>query len=54
MISVWPPVAPEDSVLAAFVGLDWADQKLDLVLYDQRGGKPEHRELIQTPEAIDE
>ena len=43
-----------DSVFAAFVGLDWADQKHDLVLYDQRGGKPEHRELVQTPEAIDE
>jgi transposase len=54
MISVSPPVAPENSVFAAFVGLDWADQKLSLVLYDQRGGKPEHRELIQTPEAIDE
>ena len=54
MISVSPPVAPENSVFAAFVGLDWADQKHSLVLYDQRGGKPEHRELIQTPEAIDE
>jgi transposase len=54
MISVSPPVAPENSVFAAFVGIDWADQKHSLVLYDQRGGKPEHRELIQTPEAIDE
>ena len=54
MISISLPVAPENSVFAAFVGLDWADQKHDLVLYDQHGGKPEHRELVQTAEAIDE
>ena len=54
MISISSPVAPENSIFAAFVGIDWADQKHDLVLYDQRGGKPEHRELVQTPEAIDE
>jgi transposase len=54
MITVSQPVPPEDSVFAAFIGLDWADQKHDLVLYDQRSGKPEYRELIQTPEAIDE
>jgi transposase len=54
MIAVSPPVAPEDSVFAAFVGLDWADQKHDLVLYDPRGGKPEQQQLPHTPEAIDE
>jgi hypothetical protein len=54
MISVSPHVAPENSVFAAFVGLDWADQKHDLVLYDQRGGRADHRELLQTPEALDE
>jgi transposase len=54
MISVSLPVAPENSAFAAFVGIDWADQKHDLVLFDQRGEKPEHRELIQTSEAIDE
>jgi transposase len=54
MITVSQPVLPEDSVFAAFIGLDWADQKHDVVLYDPRGGRPEHRELLQTPEAIDE
>jgi transposase len=54
MISVSPPITPENSLFAAFVGLDWADQKHDLVLYDPRSGKPEHRQLTHTPEAIDE
>jgi transposase len=54
MTSVSPPVTPENSVFAAFVGLDWADQKHDLVLYDPQGGKPEYRQLTHTPEAIDE
>ena len=54
MITVSQPVLPEHSVFAAFIGLDWADRKHDVVLYDPRGGKPEHRELIQKPEAIDE
>jgi transposase len=54
MINVSPPVSSEHSVFAAFIGLDWGDRKHDVVLCDQRGGKPEHRELIQTPEAIDE
>jgi hypothetical protein len=54
MISISPPVVPDASLFAAFIGLDWADQKHDLVLYDQRGGDPEHRQLTHTPEAIDE
>ncbi|HZN32499.1 MAG TPA: IS110 family transposase [Pirellulaceae bacterium] len=54
MIAVSEPVPPDASVFAAFVGLDWADQKHDLVLYDPRGGKPEHSQLPHTPEAIDE
>jgi transposase len=54
MINVSQPVLPENSVFAAFVGLDWADQKHDVVLYDQRGGKPEHCVVVQTPEAVDE
>jgi transposase len=54
MISVSPPVPAENSVFAAFIGLDWGDQKHDVVVYDQRGGRPQHRELVQTPEAIEE
>jgi transposase len=54
MIAVSEPVPPETSVFAAFVGLDWADQKHDLVLYDPRGGQPEPFQLLHTPEAIDE
>jgi len=54
MITPSPPVSPDAAVFAAFVGLDWADQKHDLVLYDQRGGQPEHSQLTHTPEAIDE
>jgi transposase len=54
MIAVSEPIPPESSVFAAFVGLDWADQKHDLVLYDPRGGAPEQLQLPHTPEAIDE
>lgn len=54
MIAVSEPVAPDPSVFAAFVGLDWADQKHDLVLYDAQGGKPQPQQLPHTPEAIDE
>jgi len=54
MIAASPPLCPEASVFAAFVGLDWADQKHDLMLYDQRGGKPEYSQLTHTAEAIDE
>jgi len=54
MIAVSEPVPPDSSVFAAFVGLDWADQKHDLVLYDPRGGQPEALQLPHTPEAIDE
>jgi len=54
MISPSPCLPPDASVFAAFVGLDWADQKHDVMLYDQRGGLAEHSQLIHTPEAIDE
>ena len=54
MIAPSEPVSPEASLFAAFVGLDWADQKHDLVLYDPRGGQPEQLQLPHTPEAIDE
>jgi transposase len=54
MIAVSEAASPEASVFAAFVGLDWADQKHDLVLYDPRGGAPEHLQLPHSPETIDE
>jgi transposase len=54
MIAVSEAVSPEASVFAAFVGLDWADQKHDLVLYDPRSGAPEHLQLPHSPETIDE
>jgi transposase len=54
MIAVSEAVSPEASVFAAFVGLDWADQKHDLVLYDPRGGALEHLQLPHSPETIDE
>lgn len=54
MIAVTEPVAPEKSVFSAFVGLDWADQKHDLVLYDPQRGKPEPQQVPHTPEAIEE
>ena len=54
MISVSPPVAPENSVFAAFVGLDWADQKHDLVLYDPARRKARTPPVDAYAEAIDE
>jgi transposase len=54
MIAASPLLAPDASVFAAFVGLDWADEKHDIALYDQRGGRPELSVLPHTPEAIDE
>ena len=39
---------------AAYVGLDWADQKHDVCLFDTAGGSRELSVLKQTPEAIDE
>src|SRR5262245_47897400 len=38
---------------AAYVGIDWADQKHDLALRPAGQEKQEHRQLEQTPEAID-
>jgi transposase len=39
---------------AATIGLDWADQKHDLWIQAVSGGKPEHQEIQQTPEALHE
>lgn len=38
---------------AAYVGIDWADQKHDLALLPASQDKEEHLQLEQTPEAID-
>lgn len=45
------PLASSD--FAAFVGLDWADQKHDIVLAESGSQRSEHSVLIHTPEAID-
>ena len=37
---------------AATLGLDWADKKHDLWIQASDGGKPEHRVIDQTPEAL--
>jgi|HubBroStandDraft_2_1064218.scaffolds.fasta_scaffold83380_1 transposase len=39
---------------AATLGLDWADKKHDVWLQAADGGKPEHRVIEQTPEALHE
>jgi len=39
---------------AATIGLDWADKKHDLCIQAGAGGKPEHRVIEQTPEALHE
>jgi len=39
---------------AATIGLDWADKKHDLWIQPAWGGKPEHRIVEQTPEALHE
>ena len=37
---------------AAYVGIDWADQKHDISLSSSVDGKPEHRQISSTPEAL--
>ena len=39
---------------AAFIGIDWSDQKHDLCLLDRNTGQKEFSLLLHTPEAIDE
>lgn len=41
-----------DPQFAAFVGLDWEDQRHAVCLLPPAGGAPEHREVAQTPEGI--
>lgn len=38
---------------AAYVGIDWADQQHDVALLAAGRGKAEHRQVEQTPEALD-
>lgn len=39
---------------AAFVGVDWADQKHDVSVSSGGGGKPVHQVIAHTPEALNE
>ena len=39
---------------AAFVGVDWADQKHDVSISSGDGGKPVHQVIAHTPEALNE
>ena len=42
----------DPSNFAVTVGLDWADKKHDFWIQSASGGKPEHRVVEQTPEAL--
>src|SRR6188472_4013963 len=42
-----------DSEFAAFVGIDWAEQKHVLALRDLQTGRIEEGEIAHTPEAVD-
>lgn len=37
---------------AAFIGIDWADEKHDLCLWPAAGGGPHHSTVAQKPAAI--
>ena len=39
---------------AAFIGLDWADQKHDISVVSAAGGSPVHQVIHHTPEALNE
>ncbi len=47
------PTVNNADEFAAFVGLDWADQKHDVVLRGADETRGQHRQLEHTPEAID-
>jgi transposase len=42
------------NVFAATIGLDWADKKHDLWIRPADGGKAQHQQIDQTPEALHE
>jgi hypothetical protein len=41
-----------DTQFAAFVGLDWADQKHDVSVVSADGTNPDHQVIIHSPEAL--
>ena len=43
-----------DTQFAAFVGLDWADQKHDVSVVSADGTNPDHQVIIHSPEALNE
>jgi transposase len=53
MTVVASPGVSDSPDFAARIGLDWADQKHDVVLLPAEGGRPESFTLEHTPEAID-
>ena len=44
----------EKALVRAWIGIDWADQKHDVSLYDVASGKQESLVIRQTPEALQE
>ncbi|MGJ3248786.1 MAG: IS110 family transposase [Elainellaceae cyanobacterium] len=42
-----------DSSYVAYIGIDWADRKHDICLYDPATGEPEYSVIGHLPEAID-
>ena len=39
---------------AAYIGIDWADQKHDICVSSSPESKPEHQQIASTPEALAE
>lgn len=47
-----PPAAALPTEYAAYIGIDWADRKHDICLYDPTLGEYERSVIVHTPEAI--
>lgn len=47
-----PLVSSETSMFAAYIGIDWADQKHDICLLAAGSSQAEARVIVNTPEAI--
>ena len=43
-----------EKAIGAWIGIDWADEKHDVSLYDMASGKQEAFVIRQTPEALQE
>ena len=41
-----------NQTFAAYVGIDWADQKHDICLTSSIDGTPEYKQIKSTPEAL--